>query len=538
MALVALCSLLFWKGCQDETDPDWLALDEQLAHDFFTLDKAVDSLQILWRGTHEITEPTDDSLAFRLMAEPFLPTMEFEKFERFVQLLLERKSLLLSSVSGGGTSTLVDRLAKFMASSPQHILFHRCAPKFDIEYYRDFIGKEEDGAWRDGKLLKFLKKCAAKPNEKFVFVIDDFDKVNPETFFGPELWEKFNDDAHLIVFGKDTLNIPNNFHLIMVTHAGIGERVKLNDEHFRRLGNPVHINPSMAELICFLRSEKMKRARQLEQAEEGGERKLRASQVENLTDTANLKRFVYTVQKTNEFIAKKYGLNFRLGTWSHLRKLYRKEDSEKLLNTFIEHVNSLQPDEPMTVASIENVIHATQKNGKLKGTNPIMTTLNKMEEMGFLTEFVVGLSFLLLSGITSWYFFRKRQRFIKDYTDRIYYLIQEFELGKVNYDEASEEFVRVKKEVDNLVLEKKVNYTEATFFYNFIEDKIKRIEMARTVNKNFEDLVRVFMDDNVLSENEYRKLLSFLDEIKHKISLQDYNRFKQEVDDLYLKFRG
>jgi hypothetical protein len=115
-------------------------------------------------------------------------------------------------------------------------------------------------------------------------------------------------------------------------------------------------------------------------------------------------------------------------------------------------------------------------------------------------------------------------------------LIQDFEKGKINYDRAGEEFVRIKKEVDNLVIGKKVNYTEATFFYNFIEDKIKRIEMARLVNENFRDLVRVFMEDNVINESEHKKLLGFLEGIKHKISLQDYLRFKEEVEELHRKF--
>ena len=531
LAALGLTVILWtWKGCQDKIDPDWVGLEQKIAAEYQTLDRSVDSLQWLWQSIHPNLKAPTPTHAFDIMADPFLPTMEFSTFKRFVGLLKQRKFLLLSSVSGGGNSTLVDRLSKFVATSPDHLLDLWCAPQFDIEYHRQYIGEDKDGVWKNGKLLQFFDQCAAKPNEQFVFVVDDFDKINPETFFGPELWEKFNNSDYTVKYGGKIIELPSNFHLIMVTQAGVGERIKLNNEHFRRLGDPVYINPNVPELICFLQVEYKKRKRQL--ADSKNNEKLIA-QVNSLEDTLNLKRFIYSFSKINEYIKQNYGPNFQLGTWSNIRKLYLKNEYDKLLLTFIEHVNSFQPDNLLEKKDFEKITHAIETNGRLKDSNIIMSTVHKMEEMGFLTEFIVGLSFLILSAITSWYFFKKRQLFIKDYTDKTYQLIQQFEAGHINYDKASEEFVKVKKEVDMLVMDKKVTYTEATFFYNFLEDKIKRIEMARQVNANFQDLVRVFMEDGVLSDNEYRKLLSFLQEIKHKISVQDYVRFKEEVEELY-----
>lgn len=531
---ILLLIVLLWRGCQDKVDPDWISLDEQFSTEYFTLNKAADSLQILWESFHGL-DTTDDSLAYRIVSTPFAPTVEYRKFKGYVEKLQAHPFLLLSSVSGGGTSTLLERLSRFLASKPENILYLRCAPQFDLEYYRDFIGTEENGEWKSGKLLQLFGRCRQNPHEKFIFVIDDFDKINPETFFGPEFWEKFTDAGYAVVYGRDTIELPPNFNMIMVIHAGVGERVKLNNEHFRRLGNPSHLEPSAPEMVCFLQDELKKIKGQLAAATLTEKPELE-ERLASLQDTAHLKRFLYSFIKINELIKDKYGPSFRLGTWSNLRKLYKKSDYGKVADTFIEHVNSLQPEEALALEDLEDIQHTVKTNGKLAGTSLIASVFVKMEEMGFLTEFVVGLTFLVLSAISSWYFFKKRQQFIKDYTDKIYVLIQDFEKGKINYDKAGEEFVRIKKEVDNLVIQKKVNYTEATFFYNFIEDKIKRIEMARLVNENFRDLVRVFMEDNVINESEHKKLLSFLEGIRHKISLQDYLRFKEEVEELLRKF--
>lgn len=533
VALLTLAGLV-WRGCQDRLDPDWTQLDAQLRQDYFTLDKAADSLQVLWQSLHS-QEKTSDSLAFRIVATPYLPVMEFGKFRAYVELLAEHPFLLLSSVSGGGTSTLVNRLSKFIASRPENILYLRCAPQFDLEYHRDFIGYEANGEWKNGALLQLFQRCRQHPDEKFIFVIDDFDKINPETFFGPELWEKFTDERHEVIFGNDTLEIPPNFNMLLVTHAGVGERIKLNNEHFRRLGKPHHLEPSAPEMVCFLREEYEKAKVALATAS-AVEKPDLEERLASLRDTAHLKRFLYSFIKINELIEKRYGPHFRLGTWSNVRKLYKKSDYASVSETFIEHVNSLQPSEAFTQKDLGNIRHAIKTGGQLRGTSVIASVFVKMEEMGFLTEFVVGLTFLLLSAISSWYFFRKRQHFIKNYTDQTYRLVQDFEQGKIDYDQASEAFSGIKKEVDSLVIRKKVNYTEASFFYNFIEDKIKRIELARAVNGNFRDLVRVFMEDNVLTENEYKKLLAFLAEIRTKISMQDYLRFKEEVEELYRRF--
>ena len=78
-------------------------------------------------------------------------------------------------------------------------------------------------------------------------------------------------------------------------------------------------------------------------------------------------------------------------------------------------------------------------------------------------------------------------------------------------------------------MRRKLNYTEGLYFLAFVEDKAKRIDFARNVSENFLELFNAFMEDNVLTENEYQKLGMFLESIKHKIPAEIYEQFRQKV---------
>ena len=255
-----------------------------------------------------------------------------------------------------------------------------------------------------------------------------------------------------------------------------------------------------------------------------------------MEDPKQLKAFVYSFEKINQYIEANFSKNHRLGQWSNLRKLYAHDDQEKLFTGFIEHVNALKPDEVMRMEDLKHINYALATNGLMKNTNFFDRQWKTMEEKGFLTEFVVGLTFLLFSALFSFFLFRRRQKYIKNYTDQVYKLIEAFENNAISYEEISKVFSKLKAEVDQLIINKRITYSEASFFYTFIENKVKQIEISKEVNRNFRDLVDTFMEDDVLTQKEYEKLKSFLAKIKKKISLQDYNRFSEEIESLYQTF--
>jgi hypothetical protein len=537
---LGLCWIMYFfisKGLQDKKDPLWARLDTDLRRDYQTLDKSIDPLDSLFQEFHQLNDSPADSTAFERIATPFLPTMEFKKFEQYVNLLKENKFLLISGVSGAGTSTLTNRLARFAATDLDNILEIYCAPQFDMEFYKRYIGERQMGNFSKGELLEFFDRCHANPKEKFVIFIDNLDKINPETFFGPLLWNKLDDPTFELNYNGEIVEIPDNFYLISVTHAGISSKIELNNEHFRRLGNRNYLAPDRSELIIYLRNKLQENLAELEQSElSETDRAELQTEIASLTDTLHIKGFIYAFETINQYIEQEYSKNHRLGQWSGLRKFYIKEDLPRLFNGFVEHVNALKPDEVMRQEDLVHVHYALDTKGLLKSTNFFAIQWKALEEKGFLTEFVVGFTFLFFSGIFSFFLFRRRQKYIKGYTDQVYNLIEKFENNEVNYEDISRSFTKLKTEVDQLIINKKINYSEASFFYTFIENKVKQIELSREVNKNFRELVETYMEDDILTEKEYKKLKAFLSKIKKKITMEDYIKFSEEIEALYRSY--
>lgn len=77
-----------------------------------------------------------------------------------------------------------------------------------MEYHKQFIGEEIDGKWQQGLLLDFFNDCLENPNEKFVLVFNDIHTVEPETFFGPNLWYKLDDSTIDTEIGGKKVVVP------------------------------------------------------------------------------------------------------------------------------------------------------------------------------------------------------------------------------------------------------------------------------------------------------------------------------------------
>ena len=531
--LIFLLALFLLRvGIQDKQDPEWNQIGRELQQGYQTLEDAPKELKTLYDDFHLLEEPSPDSFAFQILADPFLPTIEFEKFHSYVEQMRSERFVLISGVSGVGTSTITNRLARFIASKPENLLEILCAPHFDLELHKQYIGERRDHVFHKGTLLQFFDRCEADSTENFVVLIDNLDKINPETFFGPKLWRKLDNPSYDLRFEGLPVHIPDNFYLICVTHAGASSKIELSNEHFRRLGEPQYLAPERKELILYLRQHLTKLERELANTPNPKEKAGLVQHIKALQDTLNVKKFVYAFSKINSYIEQRYSKDHRLGQWSNLRNLYQEEDRERLFAAFLTHVNALKPAETMRDQDLDPIRYSLETEGLLKGTNFFSSQFRALREEGFLTEFAVGLTFLLVSGLFSWYFFRKRQRFILDYTDQVHQLFSQFENNQLSYDDVSAAFSQIKKEVDELIMQKKLNYSEASFFYTFIENRVKQIELGKEVNRNFRQLVDTFMEDQVLTDGEYKKLKNYLLLIKNKISLEDYDKFAREIESL------
>lgn len=537
IASVILAIVLISWGLVNKRDDRWISLDRDLKKEFFLVENAKDSINQLFQKMHQVSK--EDLRGFELISTPFIPTMEMSKFNYFLEQVMENKKVVLSSVSGVGSTTLTNRIAKFIAGDYKHILEIRCAPNFDLILHKKYIGESIDGEFQPGILLQLFEKCYKNPNEKFVLLIDNFDKINPESFWGPEFWEKLSDPGFEFRLGEKSYDIPNNLYMISVIHAGASGKIQLSNDHFRRIGKLLHLEVNSPELIINLRERRIKTKQQLKNNQLTKEERIELqNDLAALQDTFNIKRMIYSFEKINEYIEKEYSKTHRLGQWGNLRKLYHAEDYDEFVNVFLNHVNSIQSNKDLRQEDLDKLFYALENDGKLKGSNFINRQFLFLEEKGFLTEFIVGLSFIIISGLFSFYILRKREHIINKKMTRVIELIEGFDNQKIDHDEILKEFKGIKSQIDNMAIKKKINYEEAIFFYKFFEDKSRKIEISKEAHSHYQLLVDAFMEDGVISEGEYEKLVDFLNKIKSKIGKKDYEFFKADISNLYDKYRA
>ena len=532
-----------FNGFKNEKDPYWTELDKLLTKKYVTLDNSTDSIIALYSQFQD-EKPVNDTTVLNLIRKPFMPTMEFVKLKEFFSIFQDKRSTIFSAVTGSGNTTLVDRIANLIAAKAENKMTILCAPQFDLLYNKKYMGYFEGDKFVKGELLKFWDKCKQNSKEKYVCVIDNIDKINPETFFGPEIWQKLDDPKMSVQLANETITMPPNFYMLSITQSGVGQKIELTNEHLKRLGGmmllPIHPN----ELILFLKSKKEEVQKDLgkkqgidPQTDEIKKDivKLQA-QLNALNDTANVKRMVYFFKKSNEMIVEKYSHGHQIGQWSDIRKNFLQKDFENIKKIFISHVNAYRPNKELKNDDFEDILYTIKNDGSIPNTSPIWKTVGKLTEMGFASELGVAGSFALISGIFGWFYFRKRHLHMKDFTQRIYDLMARFEQKEVNYDQIIGEISAIKREFDNLVLDQKINYNEAAFFYGFLEDKTSFIEVAREVNESFLKLMDAFLEDKVLSNSEYTKLNQFLEDIRHRISTVQYVTYKDEIERVHQQF--
>lgn len=525
--LPALAALFFLMkvGFSDRPDPDWQATADLLATDFYSLDEAADSLQIM-HDKFQGRRSADSLAAYKIMSSPAMPTMAFSKFKSLFQRVCKQRSAVISAVSGMGSTTLANRLARLIASRPEHLLVINCAPQFDLELHKMNIGHLENDRWKQGKLLDLWEKARERPDEKMVCLLDNLDKINPETFFGPDLWELLADSKHVVEFGGKRISVPPNFYLISVTHLGEGNKIELSNEQFKRLGSQIILEVSPDELIINLQN---KKAELLAETTRGDKEN---AQLAALSDSLNLQRFIYFFTKTNRMVGEKLSLDFQLG-WTNVRKLYLPGDLPTIKNLFLNSVNGLKPKEALMENDFSAIHYALKTDGLLKNSSPILRQIEWMRELGFLTEFtVIGLT-ALATALFTWLLFRRSRRLLLAFSKRVDSTTQSFENQELTSVEAGRKFAEIREELNTLVLSRKLNFNEGLYFLNQIDDQTRRIEIARSTSETFLQLMDTFLEDNVLSEGEYQKLIQFLNSIRHKIPPTDWQRFREEVEENY-----
>ncbi|MCC6461056.1 MAG: hypothetical protein IT260_11335 [Saprospiraceae bacterium] len=524
--LIPVLLLLLWLGLRNRPDPVWVEAGELLRQPHALVGEVPDSLQQLYCQLHQLPYRPGDSTALRLISRPYLSNIEWTAFKAFCQNAIQRRFMVVSGVTGVGATKQTKHLARLIAGRPDNLLQIDCAPQFDLEYHKKYIGyDDEKGNFVPGELLAFWERCRQHPEQHFVAVADNFDKINPETFFGPELWESLSSPRDTAVLGGRRVNVPPNFYFFSVTHLGPGSLIEMNEEHFKRLGRQYILDPNPRELLAWLQQQAQKLA--------GSPEPEAAARLAVLRDSAQMHRFVYYFLKSNQLLRKRYSDGYQLGQGSNVRQFYRPEDLSELKRTYLSHINALYPARPLAMDDFDALDYTVRSEGLEANSSFLARQIQYLQDTGYFVEITMVATTALLTFLAGWWVFRRREQLIRLYGDRALEVYLGFEKQLISAEVAGRRLDEIKNEVDNLVMRRRLNYTEGLYFLAFVEDKAKRIEFARNVSENFLELFNAFMDDNILTEGEYLKLRQFLQSIRHKIPAEIYDQFLEKVETTY-----
>jgi hypothetical protein len=534
--IAVLSSILIWLGSRNRPDPVWEMADQIVHAPCPMVEGAADSLGALYEEVHGHPHRGGDTGAYNLVAKPYIRTLSLDRFSVFCRQLVRDRMLVVAGVTGTGTTKIAEKAVRFVASPPVDscLLVVQCAPEFDVEMHKKYIGQEDvkTGRFSPGVLLQFWDRCRRHPNQRFVCLVDNFDKINPETFFGPGIWELLSSAKEKPKLGGRVIDVPKNFYMVSVTHLGPGSRVEFNEEHFKRLGKQVESTPNACELLDYMQQQ----AKELAVAARTDTSAAR--RMTQLVSTANRRRVVFYFLKTNQLFRERYGPGYELGQGSNIRKYFLPEQIQDLKLTCISHINAMGVRQPVTMRDFEALDATVAANGLEPGSNFFARLIQMLRDTGYLVEITMVAATALLTALIGWLLLRRRERLIRNYGQMANDIFLDFEAQRRTGQDAAQRLEAIKNEVNDLVIRRRLNYTEGLYFMAFVEDKMRRIEFSRNVSENFLELFNAFMDDNILTENEYNKLRQFLQSIWHKIPDETYQDFLERVERAYANSGG
>ena len=514
-----LLAVLIWLGMRNRPDPVWLEAGTLARQQFQLLQDVPDSLQHLyssWRGQPFVP---GDRTALNLISTPSLSTIEWTAFRDLFQAAAKKENMVISGVTGVGATKQTKHLARLLTGRTENVMLIECAPQFDLEYHKKYIGQEVEGQFEAGELLHFWERCQAQPQQHFVVIVDNFDKINPETFFGPALWEALSSPGDQAIIGGKKIQQPSNCQIFSVTHLGPGSLVEFNGEHFKRLGRQFILEPNAKELLEYQR----RKWATSSNAERSAE----------VTDTFAMQRYLFYFLKTNELLRERFGAGYQLGQGSNVRDFLLERQLPQLKESYINHLNALHGTSRLEEKNFLAMDFTVRNEGLEPKSSFFARQVQYLEDTGYFIEITMVATTALLTFLAGWWVFRRREILIRLYGERAQQVYNGFEKQVISADVAARRLEDIKNEVDDLVMRRRLNYTEGLYFLAFVEDKVKRIEFARNVSQTFLELFSAFMEDDVLTESEYTKLRQFLQSIRHKIPEETYEQFREKVERTY-----
>jgi MoxR-like ATPase len=161
--------------------------------------------------------------------EPFLDTI--------VQLLREKKQIVIQGSPGTGKTYVARKVAKWFAGSPDRVRLVQFHPTYSYEdFVEGFRPKTDGDGFRlvNGPLVEIAEKARADRNNQYVLVIDELNRGNVARVFG-ELYFllEYRDQPARLLYREEQFTLPPNLFLIATMNT-VDRSIALLDSALRR----------------------------------------------------------------------------------------------------------------------------------------------------------------------------------------------------------------------------------------------------------------------------------------------------------------
>jgi MoxR-like ATPase len=178
----------------------------------------------------EVAERSIGDLADELyLDEPFLDTI--------VQLLLEKKQIILQGTPGTGKTYVARLVAQWFTRSSNRMRLVQFHPTYSYEDFVEGFRPRPDGnGFRlvDGPLVEIAEQARADPDHNYVLIIDELNRGNVARVFG-ELYFllEYRDQPARLLYRERPFTLPSNLYLIATMNTA-DRSIALLDSALRR----------------------------------------------------------------------------------------------------------------------------------------------------------------------------------------------------------------------------------------------------------------------------------------------------------------
>jgi hypothetical protein len=197
--------------------------------------------EIVGPGTETEIKPEDeqDEEAIDLLGLADELLIDASYLQKLVQLLDDKRQIVLYGPPGTGKTFVAHRLAQALAQSIRNVTIVQFHPSYTYEdFFEGFRPTLADGnagfQLHAGPLKRLAQQAAAKPNETFVLVIDEINRGNLAKIFG-ELYFllEYRDHAIDLQYSQEKFSLPENLRIIGTMNTA-DRSIALIDSALRR----------------------------------------------------------------------------------------------------------------------------------------------------------------------------------------------------------------------------------------------------------------------------------------------------------------